>query len=248
MSFKPYLPRPDLDAVDWMRRFVNAAAGDPRRLGLAGEEVARADGVQRALAAAVARARSSVGNAVDATVKARLRGEAEAVFRPLAMRVKRDAAVSADVKLKLGLRPPRGEGAGRGTPVGPPTTAPELVSVAVVDGGHRLRYQDPRTPASAALPREATGLLLFAHVADRGGTSPIDDPSRASLLRGYTRTPLRIELPLEARGRLVTYFGRWQGKHGHLGPWSKPRWSWAACPRGAIAGGRTPPTRVRLPR
>jgi hypothetical protein len=206
-----------------MGQFVEAAEEDSRRLGLSIEDVAAADEARQRLAVVVSKTRSTQGTSVDAVVKRDVRKAAEAIFRPLAMRVKNDPDVDPGIKTGLGLRVPPEDGTGRGSRVGPPTSVPALLCAEPLAGGHRLRYVDERTPDTSALPREASGLLLFAHFGDRGDVTPTDDPERASLLRGYTRTPLRTELPLDARGRVVTYFGRWQGKHGELGPWSRPR-------------------------
>jgi hypothetical protein len=207
-----------------MERFAAALEAESTRLGVSSVEARAATEAVKAFKEALADV-NLLRTSVNVVLKDEARREAEAVVRPLAMRVKQNRSLTPADLDGLGLRKPA---TGRGARIGPPTTEPVFLCAQPVGGGHLLRYHDAGTPDSRALPRTASQLMLYAAFAPRGEATPTDDPSSAELLRGYTRTPVRTQLPLDARGRMVTYYARWQGKHGEPGPWSRPIHAWAA--------------------
>jgi hypothetical protein len=48
------------------------------------------------------------------------------------------------------------------------------------------------------------------------------NPANARLIGDYTRNPVVVAFEHRADGKKATYFARWKGSRGDVGPWSTP--------------------------
>ena len=50
----------------------------------------------------------------------------------------------------------------------------------------------------------------------------ITDPRETDYQGAYSRNGIRVEFEPTLRGKIVTYYARWCGVRGDVGPWSTP--------------------------
>jgi hypothetical protein len=106
----------------------------------------------------------------------------------------------------------------------PPQTKPLLTILRIAAGSQHLHVADSGSPWCRARPKNAAGLLVFRAITD---TPPIraDGVGGGVEFLGFiTRSTFTSDFPdrAAARGKTATYFARWVGRTGELGPWSQP--------------------------
>jgi hypothetical protein len=98
-----------------------------------------------------------------------------------------------------------------------PSTQPALNILAATNGAHTLTYKDSLS-VSKAKPFGAVFLELHANI----GADMDPDPGNARLIGDYTRHPVVVAFEHREDGKKATYFARWKGSRGDVGPWSTP--------------------------
>lgn len=211
----PYIPETDSGARQWLNNFAAIVANDPAAVGL----VAADASTLTALADAYDALFNAANNPITRTSgviadKDAARNQAVETFRVYAQQIKRNAGVSDQQKLDLGIHLDDSTL----TPIPAPVTAPLLAVVSAESGLHTLRYADSQTPASRRKPPGAIQLLLYVAIEDQ----PTADPGEALFVGAFTKQPFQVAFEPENAGKTATYFARWQTRTGLVGPWSLP--------------------------
>lgn len=216
----PYIPAPDGEFATWLSNFATLIAADPTDYGLVSGDATVITGVNTAYQAAYTAAIDpSTRTPVTVQAKIDARNAAEQTVRPYAVTISRNESVSNELKTGLGINLPNPTR----TPVPAPVTSPSLELVGAAGLTHRLQIRDSSTPTSKKKPFGVIGCEIWVAV----GTVAAVDPSQASLKTVSTKTPVQLEYTSGDRGKLATYFLRWQTRSGpggqaQTGPWSDP--------------------------
>jgi len=212
---QPFLPRTDSAALHWMRNFASGIAVDPGKYSLTPQDAA-------AISAAVEVFASAYRVAIDPATrtcvavlgKNNARRSAERICRQYAGLIKRDWRVSDEDKIALGVRPmPSAR-----TRVKVPQTSPLLKLLGCTPGRQELRVFDSASPDRVAKPAGAAELQLFVTVDE----APVHDPTKAQFRRVIRRNKAHVSFEPSENGKVATYFARWCGPRGDVGPWSLP--------------------------
>lgn len=216
---QPYFPRADSSALAWTRNFAAGIASDPRKFSLTEED---AQAISAAVEAFADAYRLTVDPAtatpVATVAKNQARCAAESLCRRYVGLIKPDWRVSDADKIALGVPPPRKSG--KGTPVHVPQSAPllKITGFTGAGAGHELRVSDSASPCRIAKPSGAAELQLFVAVAD----DLVRDPEQARFRGVITRNIATVGFEHSEGGKTATYFARWSGPRGDVGPWSSP--------------------------
>lgn len=145
----PYIPETDAGARQWLNNFAAIVASDPAAVGLTVADATTLTALAETYDALFDAANNPITRTPGIIAdKDAARNQAVATFRTYAQQVKRNAGVSDQQKLDLGLHLDDSSL----TPIPAPVTVPLLAIVAAESGLHTLRYADSQTPASRAKP------------------------------------------------------------------------------------------------
>lgn len=207
---KDYIPTKLADRIVWAATFASLISAAPPAYGLTVGDATAITAAQQTLAAAYllssapeTRTSASVASTNGADL------QMQAVLRPYAQRVKLNDAVSDAQKVALGINPP----SGGSTPVPEPTGSPGLVLVGLVPGVVTIGYTESALGGSRAKPEGVTGLQLFVSY----GQAPAVDPTVATFVGTYTKTPLRVKVPANRAGQTATFWANWTTTSGKGG-------------------------------
>ena len=209
------IPDKDSEAILWMEAFSGGISASPSTYQLSAPD-----------ATAIANAVLAFGNALSiasdpstrtsGTVAAKddARTAAEQICRQYAILIKYNSGISDQDKIDIGVKPVNNTR----EPILCPQTSPLISVIAATPGRQTLRYADTTTPDSPAKPFGASELLLFVAI----GTTPATDPEQADFYGKFTRNPMAIDFGAADNGKMATYFARWAGRRGDVGPFSAP--------------------------
>ena len=210
-----YFPRADSLARDWMITFVTKLVDEPSRYGLLPADAASIEEAVNLFAAAysvcVDKDTRSSSNIIT---KDKMRAQAERLCRFWAQTIKRNAGVTDADKNGLGIHLDNTTPA----PIVAPSSSPSLMIVGATPGAHTLRYHDSMAPTARKKPFGAESLYLFATVSDTVAA----DQNEARFIGRFKRNPMGIPFTRADDGKVATYFARWSGPRGDVGPWSLP--------------------------
>lgn len=213
-----YIPSTDSAFARWLNNFAGLIAAGFANYGLVEGDATLLSASATSFAAAFAAA-STPETRTSATIaeKDAQRAAATATVRPYAVTISRNAAVSDELKIGLGVNLPNTAR----TPVPTPTTAPTLAHLASTHLSALLGFRDSTTPTKKAKPFGAASLELRQQL----GTSPAVDPDSAPLRGLFTKAPLTLSFQSGDVGKVATIWGRWITKSGpagvaQAGPWS----------------------------
>ncbi len=220
MASAPYIPAADAGFNDWATNFSTKLTAAPTTYGLVAGDATIVAGLLTTWAAAYLAA-ITPATRTSATIAAKdaARASFEATVRPYAQRIRVNPTVTNLSRVTIGVTvavfPP--------TPIPPPLTVPVLSLVKATPLTHQLAYADAETPLSKAKPYGAK----FCQVLVTVGVAPAVDPSVANFVGGFSKSPLQITHDSGDRGKIATYFCRWQngsgpGGVGAVGPWGTP--------------------------
>lgn len=220
MQYPSYIPAPDSLFDAWLTNFSTLLTANPATYGLlAGDAVAVA-AVQTSFNAAYVLA-TTPGTRTSATIadKDAERAAAEAVVRPLAVRIIQNPGVLNIDRVAIGVTVPSSVP----TPIPAPTTSPALILQTAGPLVHQLQFRDASAPLVKAKPFGVVSLELSVQY----GVSAGIDPDAASYVSGFNKTPFQVQHAPAQRGKHATYWGRWVTKSGpagvpQRGPWSDP--------------------------
>jgi len=221
MPSQPYIPAADADFNNWLLNFSNELTLAPVTYGLLAGDAVIVAGVTTTWTAAY-EAATNPATRTGPTIAAKdaARASAEATVRPFAQRIRVNPAVTNEARATIGVTiaafPP--------TPIPPPLTNPELSLVRMTPLTHVFSYADATTPTSKAKPYGVKFCQVFVTV----GIAPAVDPTVARFIGGFTKSPLQVTFDAADRGKVATYFPRWQngsgpGGIGATGPWGTPQ-------------------------
>jgi hypothetical protein len=220
MPSQPYIPAADADFSNWLLNFSTVLTAAPIDYGLTAGDATIVAGENTAFQAAYTLA-TDPGTRTSATVAAKdaARASAESIVRPYAQRIKVNPAVSNEMRSTIGVTidtfPP--------TPIPAPLTNPVLSLIRMIPLTHVFAYADSDTPTKKAKPYG----VKFCSVSVSVGIAPAVDPTVARYVGGFGKSPLQITFDAADRGKVATYFARWQngsgpGGVGAFGPWATP--------------------------
>ncbi len=216
-SYPPYIPPKDALFATWLANYSALLTADPGLYGLTAGDAVSVDGVNTTFQAAyTAAVDPATRTPVTVAAKDVARASAEAVARPYAVLVSRNAAVTDANKTALGVTVPSLVP----SPVPPPVDAPALSLISAITGVQTLAYKVPGQTGKSK-PFGAVAVQVFRSV----GTVAATDPAQATFIGSYTKSPLRQTFVTEDSGKVVTYFARYVTRsgpdgQGQPGPWS----------------------------
>jgi hypothetical protein len=210
-----YIPSSDGPALDWMENFSALITAAPATYGLVAADATAIAAVVSAFSTALTAAIDpATRTKVTVNTKNEKRAAAQALCRQYAAVIKHNAGVTDSDKIALGVPPVNNER----TPVPAPGTSPLLNVIGNTPGVQTVRFADSATPDSAAKPVGAAQLQLFVAVGD----APVSDPTAADFQGAHTRNAVYVNFDAAQDGKVATYFARWCGIRGDVGPWSLP--------------------------
>ncbi len=220
MASAPYIPAADGPFQDWLNNFSTKLTASPTTYGLLAGDAVIVAGLYTTWNAAYLAA-ITPGTRTSATIAAKdaARAAAEATVRPYAQRIRVNPAVTNLSRVTIGVTvavfPP--------TPIPAPLTNPVLSLIRATPLVHVLAYADAETPLTKAKPYGAKFCQVFQTI----GIAPAVDPTVANFVGGFSKSPLQIQHEAGNRGKIATYFCRWQngsgpGGVGAVGPWGDP--------------------------
>ncbi len=216
----PYIPGPDSAFNAWFSNFSTLLTASPTTYGLvAGDATAVAAQLAVWAPAYALTVDPTTRTSVTIAAKDAARTASEATVRPYAQLISRNAGVTNDDKVAIGVNLPN---ASR-TPIPPPTTAPAVSLESSIHFQTTIRYYDTSTPTTKAKAAGAIGMELWRKI----GTTPSADPTEAAQYGVLTKSPSVIGHSAPDVGKFCTFWGRWitrsgPGGQAQTGPWSAP--------------------------
>lgn len=220
MNNAPYIPARDAEFIAWLLNFSGVVGGAPVTYGLT-----IADG------GVIENTYSDMFNSYNlatnpptrtaATVAAKdaQRVASEQIIRGYAMRIQANSGISNEQLVAAGLTVKIFPA----TPIPAPVTSPALILVSGAPNVHNMQYRDSTDPTRKAKPFGVKQLTLFRTI----GLAPAVEPEAARYVGGFTKTPLQVSTSAADKGKVATYFARWENGAGPggvaaVGPWSEP--------------------------
>lgn len=220
MASSPYIPAADAPFQDWLLNFSTKLTASPATYGLiAGDAVIVAASYTAWNAAYLVSVTPATRTSAAIAAKDAARASAEAIVRPYAQRIRVNPAVTNASRVTIGVTvavfPP--------TPIPAPLTNPVLGLVRATPLTHVMAFSDSDTPTTKAKPYGVKQCSILVTI----GIAPAVDPTVARYVGGFTKSPLQITHDSGDRGKIATYFSRWEngsgpGGVGAFGPWGTP--------------------------
>lgn len=214
---QPYIPPRDADFNSWLTNFSTLLTATPTNYGLTAPDAVLVAAQQSAFDAAYTAATNpTTRTAATVATKDAARASAEALVRPYAIRISKNATVSPALKTGIGVTVP----GTIPTPIPPPTTAPAATIEKQISGATTIKFSEPGSTGKAK-PYGVTGM----EVARSMGTSWATDPSQAAVIATATKSPVVITNDPADAGKKMTLFFRWKTRSGpgglsQTGPWT----------------------------
>jgi hypothetical protein len=218
-SYPPYLPPSDPLFATWLQNFSTLTIADPALYGLSVPDAAAVEAANDIFQAAYILATDpATRTAPTVAAKDVARASAEAVTRPYAVQVSRNASVTDANKLAVGVTVPSLVP----TPIPAPVEAP-IVGIQSATPLNQLLTYSVAGVVGKSKPFGAIGTQIFRVV----GVVAATDPAQALYDSTVTKSPFRQGFDSEDQGKLVTYFARFitrsgSGGEAQPGPWSAP--------------------------
>lgn len=214
MSATDFLPRRQIDLLNWSSRFNNQIGANYEAYGLTFEQATEYNVVHNAYAAAFAMASSKTTNSTAANRQKRDTERAlRRLARQIARQLKETPSVDRVARLRLGLTL---TDRGGGYPPAPkPTTAP-VVRIESRDGGRvKIRLLNTAEPSRRGRPRGALGALIMISY----DVSPPVNPRDWSYVGVTGRTINTLQLPVGLPPDSPIWItARWSNSRHELGP------------------------------
>ena len=209
------IPAPDGLALTWMKHFCGGIVADPARYFCSQPDCQNlldvVNGYDRAYMLATAK---PTRTSVTIDEKDVARAVAERTCRQYAGLIRSNSGITDSDKIAIGVRPVNPDR----TPIYAPETSPLLNVVGATPGSQTLRYADSTTPETGKKPFGAVQIQIFVSI--DGAVVP--DPEAARFVGAFTRNPVGVAFEHADDGKVATYFARWGGRRGDVGPWSLP--------------------------
>lgn len=220
LATTPYIPARDPDAVNWAATFAAAITADPGAYGLTAGDAVTIQAASDAFAAAYALGGGTYHAPVNPATKTPTTTQAkvdarvsmEFVLRPFAIQISRNAGITADAKIAIGVNPRTSIP----TPIAAPTSFPALQLIGGTPLQLTLQYKDSEAITGKAKPFGALQLQVYAEASD----TPITDPDAINFFGVATKSPFAITFGSADAGKTAYIVCRWITRTGLTGPWS----------------------------
>jgi hypothetical protein len=218
-TYPQYLPTKDAVFATWLANFDSLLTATPANYGLeAADATALAAANTKFQAAYLVAIEPTTRTAPAVAAKDAARSSAEAVVRPLAVTISRNAAVTEDHKTGIGVNVP----AITGTPIPPPTDQPVLSLISATPLNMLMAYKTSGAIGKSK-PFGSIGTEIWRSVGLVAATSPL----QTTFMGVHTKSPLRQKFTNAEQGQQVTFFARFVTRSGpqgqaQVGPWSTP--------------------------
>ena len=210
-----FIPRQDHLALAWMQSFGNGIAANPATYELTAADATTITTAVQEFQDALAVTDSVPTRTKDTiNIKDTKRNAAESLCRQYALQIKVNNGIDDNLKIAIGVRPINDSR----EPIFCPQTSPLLNIVANTPGAQTLRFGDSIDPEMKGKPFGAASLQLFLAITD----NPTVDEAEAQFFGNFTKNPIPVAFTEVDNKKTATYFARWQGKRGDIGPWSLP--------------------------
>jgi hypothetical protein len=211
---RPWIPNEDSQLSPFGINFATLVNTDPARYGVTPADAAEVLEAASAFTAAYQVWNSpATATSSNLCLKDEARAKLVAALRRVGALVRVSESVTAADKIAMGVKPTP-----RSYPRTPaPQECPALSLTFNNHTGHTLRVYSPHS-TSAARPRGTVGVLLFRTIAE----TAVNHPDEARFVAFVTRDRIHLEPARGHNGKRATYFARWAGTKGELGPWSTP--------------------------
>ena len=143
-----------------------------------------------------------------------MKASALGICRVFYRQIQVNVGVDNEDKLLIGVKPL----STTRTPRHCPANAPGLNAVAATMGAHTLTYYNSVDPSTRSKPVGATELELFVAIEEE----PTGDFEKAKFYRKFTTNPMAVMFEPSDKGKTATYYARWAGIRGDVGPLSAP--------------------------
>jgi len=208
-----YIPEKDGDAAGWMRAFANSLAASPATYQITPGDAAGVDVAVQAYQAALAVAiKPDTRTKPSVHVKDQMRKTAERVCRRFAMLIKHNDAISDADKVGLGINAPTRTRTNRTVP----HESPLVNILRATPGEHHVHVATTLNSKRGGKPFGAFCTQVFVAVSD----SQVTEPQQARLYGSFTTPSITVKHDHAQGGKYATYFARWAGRRGDVGPWS----------------------------
>lgn len=224
-----FLPRRDVDLLNWARAFADGVTREPAMGMLAATHVPTIVDAHRAFADAHRVANEpATRTVVSITAKDEARRSLVAQLRTLATVLRASPDVDRSTLMNVGLKPLR---VGRSPRLPVPKDAPSVTVESVVGRRVTVRFEDATARYRIAKPRGVGKLIYFTFV----GAEPPASLADWRYGRGSTRTRVTIDVPSSVpAGATLWIAGQWANPREQTGPISA-----AACT--TVGGGLAMP-------
>jgi hypothetical protein len=210
-----FIPAQDAQALLWMEAFATGIQSNFAAYELSAIDAAMISDAVAEFSDALSIATTVPTRTKDTiNIKDTKRNAAESLCRQYALQIKVDNGISDALKLAIGVRPVNDSR----EPIYVPQTSPLLNIVANTPGAQTVKFADSFDPSNRGKPFGAASLQLFVAI----GEEPIDDEAQAVFLGNYTKNPIAVAFDEADNKKVASYFARWCGKRGDVGPWSLP--------------------------
>lgn len=215
-----YIPQSDAQFNSWIVNFATLLTADPAAVGETAPTAASMQTDADAWSAAYTLATDpATRTAPTVAAKDNARFTAEQTSRPIAMRIRNNAAVTDQQRVDYGLTVVKTVP----TPIPAPSSFPILGLRKATPGVQQLQYQDSDLGTGKAKPFGAIGIEIYRSV----GVVAATDPLQAVFYNTATKSPFNSAFVADDKGKVCTYFARWVTRSGpsgiaQRGPWSAP--------------------------
>lgn len=218
-SYPPYIPPQDALFAVWLANFDALLTANPGDFGLTAPDAAAVAPVAAAFAASYPISQDpATRTPVTVAAKDADRASAEAVVRPYAVQISKNAAVTDANKTAIGVKVPSVVP----TPIPAPVDAPALSLVSLTPGQGTFGFK-----AVAATGKAKPFGVVAVEIRTAVGVAHTVDPNAATYVGDYTKSPFRLTFPAGDAGSKLTVFARFKTRSGpagvaQTGPWSAP--------------------------
>lgn len=218
LSTSPYIPPKDADAVNWATNFAATITASPGSFGLSAGDATAITTAASAFSAAYAIGGGTYHAPVNAATKTPTTTQAkvnarvsmEAICRPYAIQISRNAGVTTMNKIAAGVNPRTSVP----TPIAAPTSFPNMALTGGTPLSLTLRYADSAAVTGKAKPFGALQLQVFA----QASATVITDPTLIAFNGVATKSPFAINFSSGDANKNAYVVCRWITRTGLVGP------------------------------
>lgn len=213
-----YIPTTDSGLADWLLNFSTLVSANFAAYGLTSGNATTIAAQNTSYQAAYAAA-TDPSTRTPSTVAAKdaAKTSALAVVRPFAMQINANAGVTDEQRSDLGLTIRKTVP----TPIPAPTAVPGVALINLTPLAANLRTFNTATPTTKAKPYGAATVEIFMAI----GTTAAVDPSQASFVNGFSKSPLALSFVTDDVGKIASVWARYATKGSYEGASLKGPWS-----------------------